>query len=342
MPKAKKLKSGSWNVMVFSHMENGKRKYVSITAPSKAEAELKAAEFKSGKHRRTIRDYSVEDCIKGYIAAKEGVLSPSTLREYHRMLDDDFNGLLTKRVRQLTSEDLQTYVSFLAEKLSPKTVRNRYGLVKASISFYYPDIVFKVTLPAKTVRRPVSPSDDMVGRLIAEANPRLKPCIALAMCGMRRGEIAALKYEDIKDGCAHIHADMVQGMRGKWIYKELPKTEGSDRILKLPAAVLEIIGTGSGFIVQLNPNSIGQAFGRLAKRLGYDISLHGLRHFYASTGVALSIPDLYMADMGGWSRAGNAPVMKSVYQNNILSLSDYYADRMNSHLDEIIKKEGVK
>ena len=258
------------------------------------------------------------------------------------MLDDDFNGLLSKKVLRLTSEDLQTYVSFLSGKLSAKTVRNRYGLVRASISFYYPDIVFRVTLPAKSVSRPVSPSDDMVGRLIAEANPRLKPCIALAMCGMRRGEIAALKYEDIKDGCAHIHADMVQGVNGKWIYKELPKTEGSDRILKLPAAVLEIIGTGSGFIVQLNPNSIGQAFGRLAKRLGYDISLHGLRHFYASTGVALSIPDLYMADMGGWSRAGNAPVMKSVYQNNILSLSDYYADRMNSHLDEIIKKEGVK
>lgn len=340
--KAKKLRSGSWNVLVFSHMEGNKRKYASFTAPTKDEALLMAAEFKAGKHRRTIRDYSVEDCIRGYIAAKEGVLSPSTLREYHRMLDDDFNGLLSKKVLRLTSEDLQTYVSFLSAKFSAKTVRNRYGLVRASISFYYPDIVFRVTLPAKSVSRPVSPSDDMVGRLIAEANPRLKPCIALAMCGMRRGEIAALKYEDIKDGFAHIHADMVQDLRGQWIYKELPKTEGSDRILKLPAAVLEIIGTGSGFIVQLNPNSIGQAFGRLAKRLGYDISLHGLRHYFASTGVALSIPDLYMADMGGWSRAGNAPVMKSVYQNNILSLSDYYADRMNSHLDEIIKKEGIK
>ena len=49
MPKAKKLKSGSWNVTVFSHIEDGKRKYESFTAPTKNEALLMAAEFKAGK-----------------------------------------------------------------------------------------------------------------------------------------------------------------------------------------------------------------------------------------------------------------------------------------------------
>ncbi|MFR1475685.1 MAG: hypothetical protein ACLSB9_08035 [Hydrogeniiclostridium mannosilyticum] len=39
MAKAKKLPSGNWNVKVFSHIENGKRKYESFTAESKAEAE---------------------------------------------------------------------------------------------------------------------------------------------------------------------------------------------------------------------------------------------------------------------------------------------------------------
>ncbi len=45
MAKAKKLPSGQWNVTVYSHTEGGKRRYASFTAPSKAEAERKAAEF---------------------------------------------------------------------------------------------------------------------------------------------------------------------------------------------------------------------------------------------------------------------------------------------------------
>ena len=99
------------------------------------------------------------------------------------------------------------------------------------------------------------------------------------------------------------------------------------------------IGSGSGFIVRgLNPNSIGQAFGRLAHRLGYDIHLHQLRHYYASVGAILGVPDIYLADMGGWKH--DSGVMKSVYQNKIKSMSDYYADKMNDHIDGIMQKKG--
>ena len=55
--KAKKLRSGSWNVLVFSHMEGNKRKYASFTAPTKDEALLMAAEFKAGK-KRSVRPSS--------------------------------------------------------------------------------------------------------------------------------------------------------------------------------------------------------------------------------------------------------------------------------------------
>jgi integrase len=159
------------------------------------------------------------------------------------------------------------------------------------------------------------------------------------MCGLRRGEIAAVQYEDIVGDLLHIHADMVQDSKNKWIYKEIPKTDGSDRFIRLPSAVLDLIGSGSGYIVRgLNPNSIGQAFGRLAHQLGYNIHLHQLRHYYASVGAILGVPDIYLADMGGWKH--DSGVMKSVYQNKIKSMSDYYADKMNDHIDGIMQKKG--
>lgn len=334
--KATKLPSGSWRVLVYSHTENGKRIYESFTEATKAEAELRASEFKAKKHRLHRTDLTVREAIEGYINAKEGVLSPSTIREYRRAQKNDFHSLENKKIKKLTSEDLQIFVSELAKNLSPKTVRNRYAILTACIGLYAPDMVFKVTLPAKQVKRSESPSDEAVRMLYNKASDRLKPCIALAMCGLRRGEIAALKYEDIQGNIAHVHADIIQGRDREWIYKEIPKTDGSDRFVRLPDSVLDVIGTGKGFIVtELNPNSITQAFNRLNTRLGLHVRLHDLRHYYASIGAILGIPDVYMADMGGWRH--DSAVMKAIYQNKITSMEEYYSKKMNEHLDRVIK-----
>lgn len=333
--KATKLPSGSWRVRVYSHEENGKKVYESFTEPTKAEAELRASEYKAKKHRFHRTDLTVKDAIEGYIKAKEGVLSPSTIREYRRAQKNDFHSLENKKIKKLTSEDMQLFISELSKKLSPKTVRNRYAILTACLGLYAPDVTFKVTLPAKQIKHPESPSDEAVRALYMESSDRLKPCIALAMCGLRRGEIAALKYEDIKDGTAHVHADIVQGRNREWIYKEIPKTDGSDRYVRLPKSVLDVIGSGKGIIVKdYNPNSITQAFGNLNKRLGLHVRLHDLRHYYASIGAILGIPDIYLADMGGWRH--DSSVMKSIYQGKITNMADYYAGKMNDHLDGVI------
>lgn len=336
MAKAKKLPSGSWRVQVFSHRDKaGKVHLESFTAPTKAEAEMLAAEFKATKKRQAKHDLTVEEAINGYIIAKEGVLSPSTIREYKRM-KKDFSTIAKKRIRTLTSEDIQLYISEISKEVSPKTVQNRYGLLRASLALYTPNVTYRVTLPKKKKNRRNAPSDDAVRAILAEAQPLTKKCIILAMCGLRRGEIAALKYEDIQDGIAHIHADMVQNSDNEWIYKEIPKTEGSDRFLRLPKSVLSLIGEGEGFVIPLTPNKISWRFDYLADKLGLDIHLHDMRHFFASTAVILDIPELYAAEMGGWINGGQS-VMKSVYQNKINSMSDYYAEKMNAHLDKIIE-----
>jgi integrase len=258
MAKAKKLPSGQWRVLVYSHTENGKRKYESFTGPTKADAEMLASEFAAKRERHSRLDLTVRDAIDGYIKAKENVLSPSTIKEYKRMQDSDYNNIMSIRLRKITSEDMQLFISDLSSKVSPKTVKNRYGLLRAAIGLYSPDTNFRVTFPQKKVTRPVSPSEDAVRVLYKSASDHLRPCIALAMCGLRRGEIAALRYEDIENGVAHIHADMVIDSNNKWVYKELPKTDGSDRFVKLPQFVLDLIGEGEGYIISwYTPNSIG-------------------------------------------------------------------------------------
>lgn len=341
MAKAKKLPSGSWNMMVYSHTEAGKRKYVSFTAPTKAAVELKAAEFKSTKKRRTRYDLTVAEAIDGYITSKEGVLSPSTIKGYRRMEKTNYDLIKHKKIQTLTSEDMQLFISKLSlSGLSSKSVRNIYALLTASVCLYAPDSHFRVKLPPKQKKRPVSPSDDVVRLLFENAqNKNLRKAIALGCLGIREGEISALNYEDIQDNIIHISKDMIMDQHGAWILKEIPKTEDGDRFVKMPAYFREIIGEGSGQIVKLKPSSINKTFILLRDKLNLKIRFHDLRHYFASTAAVLQIPDIYTADMGGWSRAGGSSVMKSVYQNNIKSMSDYYADKMAAHMESVLKPQ---
>lgn len=332
--KAKKLPSGMWNVTVYSHTEGGKRKYMSFTAPTKAQAELRATEYKATKKRKVQHNLTVHDAVDGYIRAKEGVLSPSTIRGYIKIRNNNIAGIAQKRIVNLTSEDLQIFVSDLSIKHAPKTVANIYGLVTASIALYAPDIVYRVTMPTKQKKRPQSPSDDDVRALWNKAKPKMRIRLALAALGLRRGEICAVKYEDIDGDMLHIHADLVENKNNKWVYKEMPKTSDSDRYVKLPPAVIDLIGTGTGYIVKVKPPAVTSSFIRLRNQCGIDSRLHDMRHFFASTAVILGIPDIYTADLGGWDR--NSATMKAVYQNNIKSMSDYYQKRLTDHMDKIM------
>ena len=101
MATAKKLPSGSWRVQVVDHYEkgpDGKRKIVRqtfiSTDPSKAgkaEAERMASEWEYA-HKKRPEAITVAECIRKYIDAKKGVLSPATVLGYETALKKHYSG----------------------------------------------------------------------------------------------------------------------------------------------------------------------------------------------------------------------------------------------------------
>ena len=340
MPTAKRLPSGSWNVQIYSHRNSkGRRVYKSFTAGTKRQAELLAAEYKSGKQRIVDDNKTVYEAVTGYINAKEGVLSPSTVRGYERMIKY-YKPIEHIKLYQLTNEQIQIFVSDLARDLSPKTVSNVFGLLSSSIALYLPDKHIRVTLPRIIHKKTLSPSDEDVRGLYDAAYDELKKCIALSAYGsMRRGEISALKYSDINENVLFIHADLVKDKGGKWVYKE-PKTPDSIRYKTVPAEVIELLGSGppDDYVVKWLPDTITKRFIDLRKSQGVNIRFHDLRHYYASIGAALGIPDLYLAESGGWKQ--NSKVLKSVYQNKITPISEAFEKKLNDHFSEQIRKDA--
>ncbi len=336
MATAKKLPSGSYRVRVYSHTDGtGRKVYESFTAPTKKEAELKAAEWLNKRDRHSRNNMTVHEAIEGYINAKEGVLSPSTIRAYRILLKNDYKPLENIQIKKLNSEKLQIFVSDLAGKLSAKSVSNIYGLLSSALKMYIPDVVFRVTLPKRVKARKSAPSNEDIIALFNTAPPELKKCIAIgAYGGLRRGELCALTFGDIEGNVVHITKDIIQASDRSWIVKDIPKTEDSYRDAFLPDKVLDMIGTGAPserVIKYKNPTSVTRVFTRIRDRLKLNICFHDLRHYFASIGAVLGIPDNYLSDFGGWKRGSS--VMKEVYQNNIISMSEVYSDKMKKYFD---------
>lgn len=336
---AKKTPSGKWKARVYDYIDaDGRQHMKSFTAPTKAEAERMANEYIYHRDRLGSEDLTVDEAIEGYISAKDNILSPSTIKGYRSLQRNNYKMIGSKKINRLNTRDLQIFVSSLAaDGHEPKTIHNIYGLLSSALSFYMPDRIFRVTLPKKARRKQTAPSDDDIKLLYESASDRMKKCIALAAFGsLRRGEICAIKYGDISGNAIYVHADVIQAPDKSWVYKDIPKTSDSVRTVHLPKKVIQMLGNGDPdqFVIDCFPCNISDSYLRLRKKLGLSIRFHDLRHYYASIGAVLGIPDVYLADFGGWS--ANSRVMKEVYQNKIVPLSEMYSEKMVKHFEGLI------
>lgn len=337
MATAKRLPSGSWRVRIFTHRTpDGKKHYKSFTAATKREAERMALDYEPPQKDH---DLTVGEALDRYIKVKKGVLSASTVRGYTQMMNGKyFETLKDKPIYSIDSETLQVFISTISGEVGAKSVSNIYGFLSAVLAMFRPDAVFRVSLPKKIKPKKLSPSSAQVQKLFDAADREMKVCIALAAYGsLRRGEICGLKYKDIKNGVISVHAVMVENEDNKFVYKPIPKTSDSVRDVRVPDTILDLIGKGKpdDFIVKRTPNAVTHAFTRLRNNAGLDICLHDLRHFFASIGVVLGIPDNYLSDFGGWRRGSG--VMREIYQNIIQEERDKYQNIMVEHFSEMTR-----
>ena len=279
---------------------------------------------------------TVAECISRYIAAKERVLSPSTIRGYRIMERNNYTHIGTISVKSLTNEDVQAFVSYLRANHSPKTVRNAYGLLVSALAMFT-DRRFNVALPAKQELVYDIPTDEAVARLLQLANDHLKRAIALAAVGtLRAGEVCALLYGDIdrENNVIHVHADMIRDASGKFIIKPTPKTSSSDRYIQLPSRVIDLLGTGAPDerVYPYTPHNITQTFNLLRGKCGLSCRFHDLRHYAASMMHALGIPDVYIMERGGWS---SDAILKKVYRNSLSDQSRKFQGMANEHFDTL-------
>lgn len=305
MAKAKKLPSGNWNVKLFVGKDNGKRVYKSFTAHTKAEAELKAAQYKAGiKENDNPLNITLGEAIDRYISIKDNVLSPSTIKGYKVIRKTCLKNIENTKLADLTQEVIQIEINELAAGHTPKTVRNVHGLISAVLKMYRPSFKLSTTLPQREDKEIEIPTEDEVIRILESAKGTVMeiPMYLAACCGLRRSEIIGLKWSCVNfdKGTIRIQEARVKNDKNELVEKGTKET-ASYRTIKVYPFIMEALKreyehrTGE-YVTPLTGDAIYDRYKDILDKLNIQpYRLHDLRHYVASAMLALNIPKNYIA-----------------------------------------------
>lgn len=319
---------GSWEITYeLPRTADGKRKRESETVRgNKREAERVLAqrihEVQSGTylHRSEV---TLGEYLERFLTeiAPMRALSPQTLHGYASKLRPHVIPYLgSVKLQQLTTDQVQShYTELLADgharwgkTLNRRTVNHVHvilrGALKAAVDLRlinynpcdgaHPPKVEEVEEASLT-------RDQLLQLLTVTRGTNLEVPVHLAGgTGLRRGEIGALRWDDVDLEGAQLHVRRSVYQNKEGYFEKPPKTRTSVRPLPLPEFLhmvllehqeeqekererpgyqyqgLVVANERGGYV---RPDTLSRRFTRLAKQLGLEeITLHSLRHTYAS------------------------------------------------------------
>jgi integrase len=155
--------------------------------------------------------------------------------------------------------------------------------------------------------------------------------------GLRPGEAAALRWEDLRGADLTIQRALKQDAERKWIVG-VPKTAGSNRTIALPLATLAVlrkarngalVGNMWGQEVPVIP-TLRRAFYRDVKAAGLpDIGLYGMRHTHATLLLTLGVPVKVVSERLGHT---STQITMDTYQHVLPHMQQDVADKLNAAL----------
>lgn len=344
MATARKLPSGNWRVNLYVGMVDGKRKYRSFTAHTKKEAELEAARYNMTRVEKPKVEMTVGEAIDCFLQSKTNILSPSTLRSEKSRRHNNFNAIKDIKVCNLKRETIQAWINDLSENHSPKTVRNIYSLFCESVHEYAPGTDLSVKLPNATKYIPYFPDKTEIFSLLEHFNdrPEFQTAFMIAsVLGLRRGEICALEFSDIRGDKIVISKSFALGPDKQW-HSKTPKSKEGTRELSIPKELKKRIlslkkkDEIDDRIFHFYPSALTDAFIAARNKIGFKFRLHDLRHYYASVMLYMGIPDRYAMQRMGHS---TDTMLKRVYQHLIEEKTKSVDETMTKYMNQFLDAE---
>jgi len=316
-----------------------------------------------------------------YLVEKKMSREPTTVAYYKRYLAKHILPKLgDRRLRDIRAHDVRTLLAEArdtsrttkrGQPLGPASLRNilvairavlAWGVKQGHVAFNEAD---KVEPPAQPhIERSVVDLEGLRALLAAAEGTELATIVPVAIgTGLRRSELAALRWSDLDLDCGTIRVRRAAAnLDGKVIIKA-PKTKRAKRIDTVPAFVLaalrrqnheqlarrkQLLGgdelaakraqSAEDAVVfdrldgrAWDPNELSRQFSRLVRRKKLPaLRLHDLRHSYASIAFAAGVPLSTISRSMGHSAIG---VTDAIYLHLRDDAPREKADRLDAYLN---------
>lgn len=223
----------------------------------------------------------------------------STLRGARHTIEVARTFFGDRPISSIRTSDLQLFVSSL--RLAPRTVGTHYGYVKAALRAAYHDgIIGRDPTPRVKLPRPDGtpirvPTLDEIVDLYGESPAGFAVAIVLgADLGLRAGEAAGLTVDRVN----FLRREVTINRQWHSYLDRFtpPKSESANRVVPASAETLDALalhleqyGTGEHGVLlhvdgrPMNNGLFGWRWRWIRQTTGTDITMHDLRHYYASS-----------------------------------------------------------
>ncbi|MBR0160423.1 MAG: tyrosine-type recombinase/integrase [Oscillospiraceae bacterium] len=315
-PKPRTLSDGT---LLGQLMVDGSRQTVKAATEKEYHAKIDALragvmELKAHPDRRPLRTV-----LRSYIDKNDAVLSPATIRGYETIYDNRFRSYMDTPVGSI---DYQAMINEEAKSVSPKTVKNAWGLVSAAFR--------DAKLPVPDVNLPAIPESDedfldheQIQTFLKAIHGDCCEAAALLMLhSLRLSEALAVNASDIKNNQIQVRGAIVHDKNHKLVEKKTNKNRTSARTVPVMIPRLLELIPADGKVVTYHPTTIRTHVEDACTRAGLPVcSPHDLRRSFASLGYHLRWSERAIMAIGGWN---NLETVHRIYVK--LSQKDLSAD----------------
>jgi len=330
MASIRKLENGSYQATIYvGRNDDGSHNRRYVTKNGLRECKLAVKEIEKeleDKNFSNVGNIGVVAWIDEWIEMNKTRLSPSTHATYKLYSKVHYAPYFKQKMKlkELNEIHIRKFMAKQLGFLSPTTVRKHVSVLNKILEEALKDKnpVRYVKLPSKAKYTPYLLSEkEMEDIHDAVRGTRDEPIVLLAAwCGLRRGEIFAVKPDDVDWKKKTVRVDENTAINDEYMYVDKgPKSDNGYRVVVVPhelMTLLENIRKSWKEIPErfwpIRPDHYSSYFAKLIRKKELPpVRFHDLRHYHASWLYANNVPDQYAAKHLG----DDIQTLKATYQH---------------------------
>lgn len=330
MASIRKLENGTYQATIYVGLkDDGSQERRYVTKPTLRECKAAVKEIEKeleDQNFSNVRNIGVVAWIDEWIEMNKTRLSPSTHATYKLYSKVHYEPFFKNKMKlkELNEIHIRKFMSKQLGFLSPTTVRKHVSVLNKMFEEALKDKnpVRYVKLPSKAKFTPYPLTETEMEHIHDAIKGTRDEIIVLlaAWCGLRRGEIFALKPDDVDWVNKTVRIDENTAINDEHMYVDKgPKSDNGYRDVVVPAYLMILLegmrkswkGIPDRFW-KIRPDHYSSYFAKLvrSKELA-PIRFHDLRHYHASWLYEKKIPDQYAAKHLGH----DIRTLKATYQH---------------------------